>query len=47
MQFVNFVGSHCVDVYPATETDPEWLIKQRKMEIPIIQVWLAKYYADL
>ncbi|XP_057781886.1 uncharacterized protein LOC131000130 [Salvia miltiorrhiza] len=40
-------GSHCVDIPPASETDPEWLITQRKIELQNIEGWLATYYADL
>ncbi|KAH6836714.1 Serine carboxypeptidase S28 family protein [Perilla frutescens var. hirtella] len=40
-------GSHCVDIAPALETDPEWLIAQRNIELINIEAWLAKYYADL
>lgn len=40
-------GSHCLDILAAMETDPPWLIKQRKMEVKIIDGWLKKHYADL
>ncbi|XP_030457093.1 uncharacterized protein LOC115677983 [Syzygium oleosum] len=40
-------GSHCLDIVPATEKDPIWLIKQRKTEVEIIRKWIATYYADL
>ncbi|XP_022753784.1 lysosomal Pro-X carboxypeptidase-like [Durio zibethinus] len=40
-------GSHCLDILPERETDPEWLIRQRKIEVKIIKGWMAKYYADL
>ncbi|KAF5727494.1 Serine carboxypeptidase S28 family protein [Tripterygium wilfordii] len=40
-------GSHCLDILPAKETDPEWLVAQRNTEVEIIQGWLSKYYYDL
>lgn len=40
-------GSHCLDILFAEETDPEWLVSQRKMEIKIIKEWINNYYADL
>ncbi|XVF05275.1 hypothetical protein REPUB_Repub05bG0157800 [Reevesia pubescens] len=40
-------GSHCLDILQQKETDPEWLIRQRKMEVKIIKEWMAKYYSDL
>ncbi|KAM7496845.1 hypothetical protein LguiA_021259 [Lonicera macranthoides] len=40
-------GSHCLDIAPARETDPKWLVLQRKIEVDIIKRWLKKYYADL
>ncbi|KAL3619996.1 hypothetical protein CASFOL_034908 [Castilleja foliolosa] len=40
-------GSHCLDILPASETDPEWLITQRKIELEIINGWLTNYYFDL
>ncbi|OMO58222.1 Peptidase S28 [Corchorus capsularis] len=40
-------GSHCLDILSEQKTDPEWLIKQRKIEIKIIKGWMSKYYADL
>ncbi|KAI3420511.1 uncharacterized protein J3R85_012726 [Psidium guajava] len=40
-------GSHCLDILPATENDPIWLVKQRKTEVEIIRRWIATYYADL
>ncbi|KAF7121083.1 hypothetical protein RHSIM_Rhsim13G0102700 [Rhododendron simsii] len=39
-------GSHCLDILMATETDPQWLIEQRKVEVKIIEGWLKTYYAD-
>lgn len=41
------VGSHCLDILKANETDPEWLVTQRKTEVGIIKEWISKYYADL
>ncbi|KAI8524206.1 hypothetical protein RHMOL_Rhmol13G0132100 [Rhododendron molle] len=40
-------GSHCLDLLIATETDPQWLIEQRKVEVKIVEGWLKTYYADL
>ncbi|KAF8034743.1 hypothetical protein BT93_C0910 [Corymbia citriodora subsp. variegata] len=40
-------GSHCLDLYPKTQTDPDWLVMQRKTEVEIIKGWIAKYHDDL
>ncbi|KAH7836978.1 hypothetical protein Vadar_008123 [Vaccinium darrowii] len=40
-------GSHCLDILLAKETNPRWLIKQRRVEVKIIDGWIKKYYADL
>ncbi|CBI23429.3 hypothetical protein VitviT2T_019541 [Vitis vinifera] len=40
-------GSHCLDILPSTEDDPNWLVLQRNVEIEIIHGWLLKYYEDL
>ncbi|KAK0606274.1 hypothetical protein LWI29_035975 [Acer saccharum] len=41
-------GSHCLDILPANKSsDPDWLVKQRKIEVEIIEEWIANYYADL
>ncbi|KAK6936131.1 Peptidase S28 [Dillenia turbinata] len=40
-------GSHCLDILPADETDPLWLIEQREKEVTIIEGWIKEYYADL
>ncbi|GAB4824848.1 hypothetical protein Ancab_007717 [Ancistrocladus abbreviatus] len=40
-------GSHCMDILVPGETDPEWLVIQRKKEVVIIQEWIQIYYADL
>ncbi|GKU93947.1 hypothetical protein SLEP1_g7496 [Rubroshorea leprosula] len=40
-------GSHCLDILPASETDPQWLVEQRATEVKIIKQWLANYFADL
>ncbi|KAK4856815.1 hypothetical protein QYF36_021637 [Acer negundo] len=41
-------GSHCLDILPADKSsDPDWLVKQRKIEVEIIEGWIAKYYSDL
>ncbi|XP_062172744.1 uncharacterized protein LOC133878226 [Alnus glutinosa] len=40
-------GSHCLDLQSAKETDPEWLVKQRKVEVNIIKGWITTYYIDL
>ncbi|TXG73735.1 hypothetical protein EZV62_002314 [Acer yangbiense] len=40
-------GSHCLDILPANKSsDPDWLVKQRKIEVEIIEEWIANYYAD-
>ena len=44
---IHLAGSHCLDILKEKETDPEWLIKQRKIEVKIIKRWMAKYYAEL
>ncbi|KAI9195635.1 hypothetical protein LWI28_016804 [Acer negundo] len=41
-------GSHCLDILLANKSsDPDWLVKQRKIEVEIIEEWIANYYADL
>ncbi|GMN56145.1 hypothetical protein TIFTF001_025263 [Ficus carica] len=40
-------GSHCLDILQAKETDPDWLIKQRKIEVAIIKRWIVRSYIDL
>ncbi|KAI6705769.1 hypothetical protein NL676_008731 [Syzygium grande] len=40
-------GSHTLDILGAKESDPDWLVEQRKTEIKIMKKWLATYYADL
>ncbi|KAJ4840467.1 hypothetical protein Tsubulata_039815 [Turnera subulata] len=40
-------GSHCMDLFPAIEYDPEWLVLQKKKEVEIVSGWLLKYYQDL
>ncbi|KAL3718218.1 hypothetical protein ACJRO7_003365 [Eucalyptus globulus] len=40
-------GSHCLDLYSEMQTDPNWLVMQRKTEVKIIKGWIAEYYADL
>ncbi|XP_030454950.1 uncharacterized protein LOC115676201 [Syzygium oleosum] len=40
-------GSHCLDLLPQMQTDPDWLVMQRKTEVEIIKGWIAEYYADL
>ncbi|KAF5447603.1 hypothetical protein F2P56_033143 [Juglans regia] len=37
-------GSHCLDILPSKQSDPEWLIMQRKVEIKIIKRWITQYY---
>ncbi|MED6132910.1 hypothetical protein PIB30_023316 [Stylosanthes scabra] len=40
-------GSHCLDILGAKETDPNWLVEQRKTEIKIMKGWITQYYGDL
>lgn len=40
-------GSHCLDLVLRMQTDPEWLVMQRKTEIEIFKGWIQTYYADL
>uniref|UniRef100_A0A7N2LAC9 Uncharacterized protein n=1 Tax=Quercus lobata TaxID=97700 RepID=A0A7N2LAC9_QUELO len=40
-------GSHCLDILFAKESDPEWLVMQRKVEVRIVEQWISEYYADL
>ncbi|KAI7745947.1 hypothetical protein M8C21_002649 [Ambrosia artemisiifolia] len=40
-------GSHCLDILKSKETDPEWLVNQRKEEVKIIGRWFRKYYHNL
>ncbi|GAY58692.1 hypothetical protein CUMW_188930 [Citrus unshiu] len=40
--------SHCLDILRANQdSDPDWLVMQRKAEVEIIEGWISKYYADL
>ncbi|XAR60058.1 Lysosomal Pro-Xaa carboxypeptidase, partial [Bertholletia excelsa] len=39
-------GSHCLDILTAKQTDPEWLVMQRRKEVEIIQGWIETYNAD-
>ncbi|XP_073138260.1 uncharacterized protein [Henckelia pumila] len=40
-------GSHCLDLHSGNNTDPEWLVLQRKTEVKIMEGWLETYYADM
>ncbi|TKY48589.1 Lysosomal Pro-X carboxypeptidase [Spatholobus suberectus] len=40
-------GSHCLDILGANQSDPGWLVEQRKKEIEIMKGWIAQYYIDL
>ncbi|KAG9456821.1 hypothetical protein H6P81_001329 [Aristolochia fimbriata] len=40
-------GSHCLDILPASDDDPDWLVKQRDTEVKIIEGWIAEYNANL
>ncbi|KAL3620144.1 hypothetical protein CASFOL_035056 [Castilleja foliolosa] len=40
-------GSHCLDLYPATESDPAWLVEQRNTELSIIQGWIKAYNTEM
>ncbi|XP_076899353.1 uncharacterized protein LOC143553201 [Bidens hawaiensis] len=40
-------GSHCLDILNSRETDPEWLVNQRREEVKIINQWFRKYYQNL
>ncbi|KAL5763900.1 hypothetical protein ACOSQ2_016494 [Xanthoceras sorbifolium] len=41
-------GSHCLDILGANKSsDPDWLVKQREIEVEIIEGWILKYYVDL
>ncbi|CAL5424109.1 unnamed protein product [Camellia sinensis] len=40
-------GSHCLDILPTDQSDPQWLTDQRNTEVKIIQGWINQYYADL
>lgn len=37
-------GAHHLDLRCSTENDPEWLIKQRQVEVAHIKRWLLQYY---
>ncbi|KAF8034747.1 hypothetical protein BT93_C0913 [Corymbia citriodora subsp. variegata] len=39
--------SHCLDILTQNQTDPDWLIMQRKTEVEIIEWWISQYYYDL
>ncbi|KAI3511860.1 hypothetical protein L1887_19020 [Cichorium endivia] len=36
-------GHHCADILTPMDTDPDWLVEQRNIEINIIEGWLSKY----
>ncbi|XP_038716067.1 lysosomal Pro-X carboxypeptidase-like [Tripterygium wilfordii] len=40
-------GTHCEDIYPTKNTDPNWLVTMRETEFEIIQKWITQYYTDL
>ncbi|KZV14134.1 lysosomal Pro-X carboxypeptidase [Dorcoceras hygrometricum] len=40
-------GSHCLDILPSQNTDPDWLIMQRKKEVHVIQRWIENYHKDI
>ncbi|MED6143828.1 hypothetical protein PIB30_009639 [Stylosanthes scabra] len=40
-------GSHCLDILNPNETDPKWLVEQRKKETEIMKRWITQYYDDL
>ncbi|KAK3228388.1 hypothetical protein Dsin_000269 [Dipteronia sinensis] len=40
-------GSHCLDLMPASQNDPEWLVRQKNEEVEIIHNWILQYYQDL
>ncbi|XP_042956828.1 lysosomal Pro-X carboxypeptidase-like [Carya illinoinensis] len=40
-------GSHCLDILRANQSDPEWLVRQREVEVKIIKGWINQYYVDL
>lgn len=37
-------GTHCLDIVPAMERDPNWLKDQHKYEVEIIKGWITEYY---
>ena len=36
-----------MDILAAKESDPSWLVAQRKLEVEIIEGWIKQYYADV
>ncbi|KAL2331979.1 hypothetical protein Fmac_019560 [Flemingia macrophylla] len=40
-------GSHCLDILGALESDPEWLVEQRKKEVDIMKGWITQYFVAL
>jgi hypothetical protein len=36
-----------LDLMASQQTDPKWLIEQRKKEVKIIKGWIKQYYNDL
>ncbi|XP_073022443.1 uncharacterized protein [Primulina eburnea] len=40
-------GSHCLDLHSWNNTDPDWLVLQRKTEIEIMEGWIETYYTDM
>ncbi|MED6155462.1 hypothetical protein PIB30_005666 [Stylosanthes scabra] len=39
-------GSHCLDILKAGESDPQWLVDQRHIEVNIIGSWIAQHQVD-
>ncbi|KAK7330920.1 hypothetical protein VNO77_25126 [Canavalia gladiata] len=37
-------GAHHIDLRASTQNDPDWLVKQRKTEIKLIEDWISNYY---
>ncbi|CAL0324193.1 unnamed protein product [Lupinus luteus] len=40
-------GSHCLDILAKKESDPKWLVEQRKKEVEIMKGWISQYYSDI
>ncbi|KAG7950663.1 hypothetical protein I3843_13G126900 [Carya illinoinensis] len=39
-------GSHCLDLRQANQSDPEWLVTRRRVEVDFIRGWITEYYSS-
>lgn len=43
---VTELGAHHIDLRPATDDDPKWLVDLRRSEIDLIKSWIDAYYQE-